>query len=63
VVTEDGRLENFIDRIIDERRVGRGKKYLVRWVGYGEEDDEWLSRRDLEDYEAPDVREKGSSER
>jgi hypothetical protein len=55
VVTEDGQLENFIDRIIDERRVGRGKKYLVRWVGYGEEDDEWLSRRELEDCEALDV--------
>jgi hypothetical protein len=63
VVTEDGQLENFIDRIIDERRVGRGKKYLVRWVGYGEEDDEWLSRRDLEDCEALDVWEKGASQR
>ncbi|KAJ8587268.1 hypothetical protein M405DRAFT_711380, partial [Rhizopogon salebrosus TDB-379] len=31
VVTEDGQLENFIDRIIDERRVGCGKKYWVRW--------------------------------
>jgi hypothetical protein len=49
VVTEDGQLENFIDRIIDEQRVGWVKKYLIRWVGYGEEDDEWLLRRDLED--------------
>jgi hypothetical protein len=59
---EDRQLENFINKILDERRVGRGKKYLVRWVGFGEEDDEWLSRKDLEDCEVLDVWEKGHSQ-
>jgi hypothetical protein len=63
VVTEDGQLENFIKKIIDERKVGRGKRYLVRWVGFGEEDDEWIARRDLEDCEALDVWEKERSQR
>lgn len=62
VVTEEGQLENFIDKILDERKVGRGRKYLVRWVGFGEEDDEWLPRRDLEDCEALDAWEKEKSE-
>lgn len=30
IVTEDGMVEHFIDRIIDERKRGRGKQYLVR---------------------------------
>lgn len=55
VVTEDGQMENFIEKIVDEKKVGRGKKYLVRWVGYGADEDEWLPRRDLEDCEALDV--------
>lgn len=55
VVTEDGQLENFIEKIIDERKRGRGFQYLVRWVGFDEGDDEWLPRRDLEDCEALDV--------
>jgi len=63
VVTADGQLENFIDRIIDEKKVGRGKRYLVRWVGYGEEDDEWLPRRELEDCEALDIWEKERAQR
>lgn len=63
VVTEDGQHENFIERIVDERKVGRGKKYLVRWVGFGEADDEWLSWRDVEDCEALDVWEEERSKR
>ena len=54
VVTPDRQLENFIDHILDEKKVSRSKKYLVRWVGYGAEDDEWLSKKDLEDCEALD---------
>jgi hypothetical protein len=63
VVTEDGQLENFIEKIIDERKVGRGKRYLVCWVGFGEEDNEWIAWRDLEDCEALDVWEKERSQR
>lgn len=34
VVTADGQLEIFIERIINEKRTGRLKKYLVQWMGY-----------------------------
>lgn len=54
VVTEDGQMETFIEKIVDEKKVGRGKRYLVRWVGFGADEDEWLPRRDLEDCEALD---------
>jgi hypothetical protein len=47
--------EFFVDRIIDERKCGRGKRYLVRWLGYGPEDDRWLPGRELEDCEALDI--------
>jgi hypothetical protein len=46
--------EWFVERIIDERTRGRGKQYLVRWRGYGPEDDCWLPGRELEDCEALD---------
>ena len=55
VVTEDGTEENMIDKIVDARRRGRGKQYLVRWVGYDRDHDEWLSGKLLEDTEALDV--------
>ena len=53
-LTETGLSECVIDKIIDRRRRGCGWQYLVRWVGYGPEDDEWLSRRELEECEALD---------
>ena len=49
IVTEDGVEEWFIDRIIDQRRRGRGLQYLVCWRGEGPEGDLWLPRRKLED--------------
>ncbi len=55
VVTEDGLEEQEIDKILDERRRGRGFQYLVRWVGFSEAHDEWLPRRELEDCEALDI--------
>ncbi len=55
VLTEDGLKEHLIDHIVDERRQGRGFQYLVRWVGYGPEDDNWLSQRELEDCKALNV--------
>jgi hypothetical protein len=39
VVTEDGSMEYFIWDIIDEKRCGRGYRYLMQWVGYGPEED------------------------
>ena len=55
VVTEDGTEENMIDKIVDARHRGRGMQYLVRWVGYDRDHDEWLSGKMLEDTEALDI--------
>ena len=42
--------EHVVDKIIDHKKVGKSNiKYLVRWSGYGPEDDQWISARDLED--------------
>ena len=55
VVTEDGTEENMIDKIVDVHRRGRGKQYLVQWVGYDWDHDEWLSGKLLDDTEALDI--------
>jgi len=52
ITMEDGDEEYFIWDIIDECRRGRGKRYLIRWVGYGPEEDHWISGSDLKDTEA-----------
>lgn len=54
VLTDEGRTEFFIDRIVDERRRGRGKQYLVRWTGEGPEGDLWLPRSELVNAECLD---------
>ena len=54
VVTEKGE-EWFIERIVDERKWGRGYQYLVRWVGEGPETEVWLPRTELENCEVLDV--------
>jgi len=55
IMTLDGMEEYAIDRIIDERCRGRGRQYLVRWVGYGPEEDRWLPQRELDNCEALDT--------
>ena len=57
----NGQEERVIERILDERRRGRGWQYLVRWKGYGAGDDEWLPRREIEETIALDewLRERG----
>ena len=42
------------DEEAHQRKHGRGYQYLVRWVGFGPADDEWLLRKDVEDCEALD---------
>lgn len=55
VVTTEGMEEFHIDKIIDAKRIGRGWCYLVRWVGYGPEEDRWLPGREVANCEALDV--------
>jgi hypothetical protein len=42
IMMSDGMEEYVIDKIIDEQHRGRGHQYLVCWVGYGPEEDQWL---------------------
>jgi hypothetical protein len=49
VMLDNGMEEHVIERILDERRRGRGWQYLVRWKGYGPGDDEWMPRREVEE--------------
>ncbi|KAL4260718.1 hypothetical protein AB1N83_011879 [Pleurotus pulmonarius] len=54
-VTLDGEEEWLVEAIVDERKGRRGSEYLVRYRGYGAEEDRWLPRKDVEDLEALDV--------
>lgn len=54
-VTINGQEEFIVDRIIDQRRRGRGFQYLVRWLNYGPEHDLWIPRRQLENCVALDI--------
>lgn len=53
-VLVDEEEEWFVERIIDERKGRSGMEYLVRYAGYGAEEDRWLRRADVEDLEALD---------
>jgi hypothetical protein len=55
ILTDQGTEENLIDKIIDARKRGRGKQYLVRWIGFGKDHDEWLPRKELEETEALEI--------
>ena len=52
IMTNNGLMEHKIDKIIDSQRWGHGYHYLVHWVGYRPEDDEWLLAHILENCEA-----------
>jgi Chromo (CHRromatin Organisation MOdifier) domain len=43
----DGSEEYVLERILDAKKIGRGHRYLVRWKGYGQEDDSWVSGAEL----------------
>lgn len=53
-VIVDGVEEWPVEAIIDERRCGRGMRYLVRFVNQGPSEDRWLSGSLLKDNEALD---------
>jgi len=42
-----------VEKIVAERRKGKKTFYLIRWKGYGTENDSWQSARDLRN--APDI--------
>ena len=54
-VDVDGNKEFFVEKIVDERRHGGRKQYLVRWRGEGPEGDLWLNAEDLEECEVLDA--------
>ena len=55
IMMSDGMEKYAIDRIIDKWHRGRGHQYLVCWVGYGPEEDQWLLRHELNNCEALDT--------
>ncbi|KAF7759859.1 hypothetical protein Agabi119p4_11554 [Agaricus bisporus var. burnettii] len=58
ICTDEGTWEHTVEKVIDERARGRGKQYLVRWVGFGPEHDEWIAGSRLMNNEALDHWEK-----
>ena len=54
ILTPDGMQEHEIEWILDTQPCGCGYQYLVQWVGYSPEDDEWLPGKMLKDCEALD---------
>jgi hypothetical protein len=50
----DGEPEWLVEKIVDQRKRGKGHQYLVRYVGYGPEDDRWLPGAELDELEAMD---------
>ena len=57
-VVIDEQPEWFVERILDTKPRGRGVQYLVKWKGYGYEENTWEPRSHLEDTEALDIWEK-----
>ena len=48
VLTPDGMQEHEIDQILDAQPHGHSYQYLIQWLRYGPEDDEWLPGKMLE---------------
>ena len=52
ILNPDGDAEWRVEKIVDVRKQGKGYQYLVRYVGYGPEDDRWLPGAEVQDLEA-----------
>jgi hypothetical protein len=50
----DGHPVYTLEKIVAQRRRGRGWQYLVKWVGYGHEENSWLPRHEVKDCAALD---------
>jgi len=55
ILTGDGLEEFTVDQIIDLRRRGRGRQFLVRWAGYDAQHDLWIPASELNECEALDI--------
>ena len=51
-VDVNGIEEFFVDSIIDHKKISKGHRYLVHFKGYGPENDQWITGRELENNEA-----------
>jgi hypothetical protein len=47
VVTPEGEEEYEVEKILNSRKVGRQLQYLIRWKGYGPEEDTWQPKADV----------------
>ena len=55
IIMEDSLEEHQIKHILDSKCQDCGWKYLIRWVGYGAEYDEWIATKYLKENKALDV--------
>ena len=54
IITKDGTVEWYIDKIVDAHWHGRGVQYLVHYEGYGKEHDEWRPGSEMAEMDALD---------
>lgn len=51
-VVVDGQEEHYIERILDCRLRNNKLEYLIKWLGYSEEESTWEPRSHVEETEA-----------
>ena len=54
-INVNGSEEFIIDSIIDDKKIGRGFRYLVHFLGYRPESDRWIAGRELDKIEVLDI--------
>lgn len=55
ILNEKGEEEYLVEKIVEEKKWGKGRRFLVRWQGYGPEADRWVPGSEMEDTEALDI--------